>query len=85
MEGVRKRVIMQWYVGWWKRGLLLEFAKRTMLPKNATFRFTRKSREGGMRTGTTALFMPGRGSAAMCDVRQCKHKHVLGFVSFACR
>jgi len=52
--------------------------------KNATLQFIHKGKEGGMRTGMTALFRLGRGSAAVCDVRHDKHRHLLEFASSAC-
>lgn len=46
-NGRSEEVIVQWYVGWWNSGLLLEFTKRTMLKKKKKKPLSDLSTEAG--------------------------------------
>lgn len=47
-NGRSEEVIVQWYVGWWNSGLLLEFTKRTMFKKKKKSHFLiYPQRQGG--------------------------------------
>lgn len=52
------------------------FKKNMPLPDSSI-----EAGRGRMRTGMTPLPMLGRGSAAVCHVRQSEHRHI---TSFAC-